>query len=118
MRTRPTALLIAAAAALLAAAPAAGFVVVSGMAPLRLGRLTARAEPSARRGAMVCSMRSEPPVLGRRELLAAVAAAAVLPALPRPAAAGAPGAGELVLVIGATSTAGQDLCRDLLGNGF
>jgi hypothetical protein len=117
---------VVAAAALLAAAPAAGFIVpalspATGKTP-HLGRATQAMSRDIGRLKLACSMRSvseaqEP--LGRRQLLAAVPAAAVaaalLPSMLRPASAGA---GDLVLVIGATSTAGQDLCRDLLAAGF
>ena len=114
---------VVAAAALFAAAPAAGFVVPAAGTPPHLGRTALR---DIGRLKLACSMHSaseaEEP-LGRRQLLAAVpaaAVAAVLPAMKRPAAAAAiaAGAGEVVLVIGATSTAGQDLCRDLLAAGF
>jgi hypothetical protein len=114
---------VVAAAALLAAAPAAGFVFPAAGKPPHLGRTALR---DIGRLKLACSMHSaseaEEP-LGRRQLLAAVPAAAiaaVLPAMKRPAAAAAiaVGAGEVVLVIGATSTAGQDLCRDLLAAGF
>jgi hypothetical protein len=126
---------VVAAAALFAAAPAAGFVVPAAGKPPHLGRTALARAVRPRdiglprdigRLKLACSMHSasdaEEP-LGRRQLLAAVpaaAVAAVLPAMKRPAAAAAiaAGAGEVVLVIGATSTAGQDLCRDLLAAGF
>ena len=114
---------VVAAAALLAAAPAAGFVVPAAGKVRHLGRTGQAMSRDLGRLKLACSMNSASEAekqLGRRQLLAAVpatAVAAVLPAMKRPAAIAADG-GEVVLVIGATSTAGQDLCRDLLAAGF